>query len=85
MKKAFKYLGYAFMLLGCLFLPFYVYVSVLMLYFLIDNGIYFFRVNENLKGIFCMLGSMFIILFVYFNFMYDLIYKGLSNMNLTIF
>ena len=45
MKKAFKYLGYAFMLLGCLFLPFYVYVSVLILYFLIDNGIYFFRVN----------------------------------------
>jgi hypothetical protein len=85
MKKTLKYSGYAFMVLGWLFLPLYVYVSVLFLYLLIDNGIYFFRVRENLKGILCMIGSMLIVLFLYFNFMLDLIYKGLSNMNMTIF
>ena len=85
MKKILKYSGYAFMILAWIFIPFYVYVSALLLYTLIINGIYFFRVNENLKGIFCMLGSMFIILFVYLNFLLDILYKGLSNMNLTIF
>lgn len=85
MKKYFRYLGYIFLFLGGWFMPLYVYVSILILYWLIDTGVYHFRIRENLKGIFCMVSSVIIILFVYFKFMFDIIEKGLSNMNLTIF
>lgn len=85
MKKYLKYLGYAFMFLGGWFMPLYVYASILILYWLIDSGVYFFRVRENGKGILCMLGSIIIILFVYFKFITDLLFEGLSKMNFTIF
>lgn len=85
MKNILKYSGYAFMILAWIFIPFYVYISALTFYYLVVNGIYFFRINENLKGIFCMLGAIFIILFVYMKFMLDILYKGLSNANFTIF
>ena len=85
MKKYLKYFGYGFMFLGGFFLPLYVYASILILYWLIDSGVYFFRVRENGKGILCMVGSIIIILFVYFKFITDILYKGLSSMDLTIF
>lgn len=81
MKKVFNYACYAFMFLGGWFMPLPIYASILLLYWLIDAGVYFFRVRENLKGIYCMLGSVFIILFVYINFILNLLEKSLSHIN----
>jgi hypothetical protein len=86
MRNTLKYLGYACLHgLAFWFMPFYIYCSILILYWTVGQAIYHFRIRENGKGILFSIVSMLLVLLVYFKFMLNLLEAGLANAFVHIF